>query len=189
MAAARAARRAGPFVVVIMGVSGCGKTSVGEALARAWGGGASFEDGDAYHPQSNIDRMRRGQSLDDTHRWPWLRRLAAMMSTRVTSRQRTVVACSALKRSYRDVLRSARGGSDGGIVFVFLDGSRALIASRLASRKGHFFKPSLLDSQFATLERPGPSERSDVVIVSVEPKVKAIVRDILSRFGEIKSRL
>jgi gluconokinase len=129
--------------VVIMGVSGCGKSSVGEGLAERLG--IAYRDGDDLHPPANVEKMRAGVPLTDEDRWPWLDRVAAVLAT----------GCSALRRAYRDRLRAGAGGS---VQFIHLTGSRDLIAGRMAARTGHYMPPSLLDSQFAALEAPGPDE-------------------------------
>ncbi len=141
-----------------MGVAGCGKSSVAEALAARLRG--TFLDGDAFHTPENIAKMSAGIPLDDEDRWPWLDRIAAEMQTR---KGVLVTACSALRRIYRDRLRSGAGEP---VFFAHLDGSRALIAARMAKRDGHFMPGSLLDSQIATLERLGPDEAGVTVDIS-----------------------
>jgi gluconokinase len=138
-----------------MGVSGSGKTTIGVALARALR--IPFLEGDELHPPANVQRMAQGVPLTDDDRRPWLLAIAQQLRDAKRAGLGLVVTCSALKRSYRDLLRSA-GGSD--LQFVHLAGDRTLIAERLASRRGHFMAPVLLDSQFATLEPPGPDERA-----------------------------
>jgi gluconokinase len=135
--------------VVVMGVSGCGKSSVGAALSAQLG--IPYIEGDDLHPPENVAKMARGEPLTDADRWPWLDRVAQTLATRAP----VIVGCSALKRSYRDRLRAGAGGP---LHFVHLTGTPALIAARMAARKGHFMPPALLDSQFATLEPPGPDE-------------------------------
>ena len=135
--------------VVVMGVSGSGKTTVGAALADALG--LRFVDGDALHPAANVAKMAAGIPLDDADRAPWLDAVGAVLADGPV-----VVACSALKRAYRDRLRAAAPG----LQLVFLDGDRALLASRMTARPGHFMPASLLDSQLATLERPEPDEHA-----------------------------
>lgn len=141
-----------PTALVVMGVSGSGKSTVGERLAVRLGW--SFRDGDGFHPPANVAKMQAGMALTDEDRWPWLAAIAAWIAELRAAGQHGVVACSALKRSYRDALRD--GHAD--IRFVYLDGSAELIATRLAARKDHFMPPSLLASQFATLEPPGRDE-------------------------------
>ena len=137
-----------------MGVSGCGKSVIGAALARELG--VDFVEGDDYHPKENVERMSRGIALTDADRAGWLRALAARLQQAKQRGTGIVLTCSALKRSYRDVLRG--GASD--LQLVFLKGDRALIAERLAARRGHFMNPALLESQFSTLEEPSPDENA-----------------------------
>ncbi|QLQ20653.1 MAG: gluconokinase [Exiguobacterium profundum] len=132
-----------------MGVSGCGKSSVGEALGALLG--IPYFDGDDLHPAENVARMAAGEPLTDADRWPWLDRVAAVLAERAP----VIVGCSALKRAYRDRIRAGAGGP---VRFVHLVSSRALIEDRMAARTGHFMPAALLDSQFATLEPPGPDE-------------------------------
>jgi carbohydrate kinase (thermoresistant glucokinase family) len=135
-----------------MGVSGSGKTVIGSALARSFG--VEFVEGDDFHPEENVKRMASGIALTDEDRAPWLRSIAARLRAAKAAGTGLVGSCSALKRSYRDLLRAEAGD----VRFIFLRGERALIAERLARRSGHFMPPSLLDSQFASLEEPGPDE-------------------------------
>lgn len=143
---------------IIMGVSGCGKSHIGAAFAKAIGAG--FIDGDTLHPESNIAKMRSGIPLTDADRAPWLAQVGAALGPD------TVIACSALKRRYRDQIR-ARAGAP--VVFVFLDGDRALLLERVNNRPGHFMPPALLDSQLATLERPGADELHVTAPISLPP--------------------
>ncbi|BCW42705.1 gluconokinase (plasmid) [Arthrobacter sp. StoSoilB3] len=129
--------------IVVMGVAGCGKSTVGAALAERLGAG--FLDGDSLHPQSNIDKMASGTPLNDDDRAPWLAEIGRQFPASESS---LVIACSALKRSYRDIIRSA----DPSVVFVHLQGTRDLLNQRMNARPGHFMPASLLDSQLATLE-------------------------------------
>jgi gluconokinase len=135
--------------IVIMGVSGCGKSSVGEGLAARTG--IPYRDGDDLHPPANVEKMRTGIPLTDDDRWPWLDRVAAVLAKDAP----VIVGCSALRRAYRDRLRAGAGGP---VHFIHLAGSREVIAGRMATRTGHYMPPSLLDSQFAALEPPGPDE-------------------------------
>jgi gluconokinase/shikimate kinase len=139
-------------VLVVMGVSGSGKTTVAALLARLLGW--PFEEGDALHPQSNIDKMAAGRPLTDDDRRPWLEKVAEWVEARLDAGENGLITCSALKRSYRDIID--RRGS--GVLFVYLAGSKETVAARLAARHGHFMPPSLLDSQLADLEEPGPDE-------------------------------
>ena len=156
---------------MIMGVSGSGKSTIAEALAKRldW----RFADGDKFHPASNVAKMSAGQPLTDEDRWPWLQAIADEIDRLCGKEQPVVVACSALKRSYRNVL--VHGRDD--VRIVFLDGSEALIASRLAARRGHFMPPGLLTSQFKTLEPPTADEGP--ITVSIDATVEAVVDDII----------
>ena len=160
-----------PCALVLMGVSGSGKSTIADRLAARldW----RFEDGDGFHPPGNVAKMSAGQPLTDDDRRPWLQAIADEIDRVSRQGERLVVACSALKRSYRDIL--SHGRKDVG--FVFLDGSYELIASRLAARKGHFMPPGLLASQFKTLEPPDTSEHP--VTVSIDGPVETIVDDII----------
>ena len=154
-----------------MGVSGSGKTTIGEALARRLGW--AYEDGDTFHPASNVAKMHAGRPLTDEDRWPWLQAIAAEIDRACGAGEHVVIACSALKRSYRDIL--VHGRND--VRIVYLSGTQALIADRLAHRKHHFMPPDLLDSQFKTLEPPEASENT--VTVSIDAPVEAIVDEIV----------
>ena len=146
--------------IVVMGVTSTGKSLIGARLAEAVGG--RFVDGDDLHPQANREKMIRGEPLDDRDRAPWLDRIGAALAA---GEGTTVVACSALKRAYRDRIRMAAGQA----VFVHLTGPRAVIAERMAERTGHFMPVSLLDSQLATLEPPTPDERTVEVSIDATP--------------------
>ena len=161
-----------PRALIVMGVSGSGKSTIATALAERLGW--TFEDGDKFHPASNVAKMSAGHPLTDEDRWPWLQAIADEIDRVCQSGGRVVIACSALKRAYRDLL--VHGRSD--VRIVYLDGSQPLIADRLARRKGHFMPPGLLDSQFKTLERPQADERP--IIVSIDAPVEAIVGNIVS---------
>ena len=160
-----------PCALIVMGVSGAGKSTVAEALAGRLGW--RCEDGDKFHPASNVEKMSAGQPLTDEDRWPWLKAIADEIDRLCGKQQPAVFACSALKRAYRDVLVHGRGD----VRLVFLNGTQALIAARLAARKGHFMPPGLLDSQFRTLERPASNEGA--VTVSIDASVTAIVDNIV----------
>jgi gluconokinase len=149
---------------VVMGVSGSGKSVIGAALARELGVG--FVEGDSYHTGENVERMALGIPLTDEDRAGWLNALATRLREANDAETGLVMTCSALKRSYRDILRA--GASD--LHLVFLKGPRALIAERLAGRRGHFMPPSLLESQLATLEEPGPDERAWVCDIRQSPQ-------------------
>jgi gluconokinase len=160
-----------PCALIVMGVSGSGKTTVGEGLAKRLGW--PYEDADKFHPASNVAKMSAGHPLTDEDRWPWLKAIAAEIDRICDADERVVIGCSALKRAYRDIL--VHGRTD--IRLVYLDGTQALIADRLGRRKGHFMPPGLLTSQFSTLEPPTPDEH--VLRVSIDAPVEAIVDDVL----------
>jgi gluconokinase len=160
-----------PCALIVMGVSGSGKSTIADRLARRLGW--RYEDGDAFHPASNVAKMSVGQPLTDEDRWPWLQAIANEIDRVCAASERAVVACSALKRTYRDVL--VHGRND--VRIVFLKGTQELIASRLAARKKHFMPAGLLASQFKTLEPPAPDETP--VTVSIDASVDAIVDNII----------
>jgi gluconokinase len=160
-----------PHALIVMGVSGSGKTTIGEQLAARIGW--RYEDADTFHPASNVAKMSAGKPLTDEDRWPWLRAIADEIDRAVAAGECVVIGCSALRRVYRDVL--VHGRSD--IRIVYLDGTQDLIAGRLGGRKGHFMPPGLLTSQFRTLEPPTPDEHA--VTVSIDAPAETIVDDIL----------
>jgi gluconokinase len=149
---------------VVKGVAGSGKSTIGARLARALG--VEFVEGDEYHPAENVARMAAGIPLTDDDRAGWLRALAARIREAKDAGTGLVLTCSALKRSYRDVLRAEADD----LQFIFLRGPRALIAERLARRRGHFMPSSLLDSQLATLEEPSPDEEAWVCDIGKPPQ-------------------
>lgn len=151
------------MIIVMMGPCGCGKTTIGSALAARLDG--AFIEGDDFHPASNRTKMQSGTPLTDGDRWPWLDRIADELRARHGAAGTVVLACSALKRAYRDRLRRA----DPEIVFVLLNGSRDLLLSRLEARKDHFMPPDLLDSQLEALEPPKPDERALALDVAHAP--------------------
>ena len=163
-------------VVVMMGVSGSGKTTIAEGVARreAW----PLLEGDKFHPPANIEKMSHGIPLTDEDRWPWLRAIAAAIDDWRKNGQSGVVACSALKRAYRAILIGDRND----VVLVYLQGSKDLIGQRMASRKGHFMPPALLDSQFATLEEPQQDEHP--IVVSVAGTPEEIVDEVIRKLKE-----
>jgi gluconokinase len=146
-----------PTTIVVMGVSGSGKSTVAAGLVDRLGWG--FAEGDDFHPRANVEKMRNGQPLDDDDRRPWLRTLAAWIGEQEEAGKSVVVTCSALKRSYRDLLRDGHPS----VWFAHVDVPREVLADRLAQRQGHYMPPSLLDSQLATLERLGDDEPGDVI--------------------------
>jgi carbohydrate kinase (thermoresistant glucokinase family) len=158
--------------VVVMGVSGSGKSTIAAMLAQRmhW----VYEDADWFHPQSNIEKMHHGEPLNDEDRWPWLHAIAAWIDATRRAGGHGVVACSALKRSYRDVLIGDRPD----VRLVFLKGDRDLIARRIAARADHFMPTTLLESQFATLEEPKADERP--IVVSIVPHPREIVETIIT---------
>ncbi|SDT47253.1 gluconate kinase, SKI family [Bradyrhizobium canariense] len=164
-----------PCALVVMGVSGSGKTTIADKLAERIGW--RCEDGDKFHPASNIAKMSAGHPLTDEDRWPWLQAIANEIDRICKAGERTVIACSALKRAYRDIL--VHGRDD--VRIIYLKGTQQLIADRLAKRKGHFMPAGLLDSQFKTLEPPARDENP--VTVSIDASVDAIVDDIVRQLG------
>jgi gluconokinase len=160
-----------PCALIVMGVSGSGKSTVAGALGERLGW--RFEDGDSFHPASNVAKMAAGHPLTDEDRWPWLNAIADEIERTCKAGGHVIIACSALKHAYRKVL--LRGRDD--VRFVFLRGAQELIAGRLAHRKGHFMPPELLTSQFRTLEPPDASEH--VITVSIDAAVETIVDDVL----------
>lgn len=166
--------------IVVMGVSGAGKTTVGALLAERLGW--PFEDGDSFHPPENVGKMRAGTPLTDEDRWPWLRAIAARIAEARGQGTGVVIACSALKRAYRDVLRDRQAD----LRFLHLTGEPALIMARQAARQGHYMPASLVANQFATLEPP--DTEADVIDLEVEAEPPAIVQKAIAalrRRGDI----
>jgi gluconokinase len=162
-----------PCALVVMGVSGSGKSTIADRLAERLGW--IYEDGDRFHPASNVAKMSAGQPLTDEDRWPWLRAIADEIDRVCDAGEHAVIACSALKRAYREIL--VHGRND--VRIIYLRGTQELIASRLALRKGHFMPPGMLVSQFKTLEPPGADESP--ATVSIDASVETIVDDIISQ--------
>jgi carbohydrate kinase (thermoresistant glucokinase family) len=165
-----------PAALVVMGVSGSGKSTVAGLLVKRLGW--DFQEGDDLHPPANLAKMAAGKPLGDEDRWPWLDLVGRWIAEQRDEGRPGIVTCSALKRAYRDRIRD-RGGA--GIVFVYLDGSREKIAERLAARRDHFMPSGLLDSQLETLEPPGADE--NVVVVSAEGTPQEIADAVVSRLG------
>ncbi|KAF7315415.1 hypothetical protein MIND_00056200 [Mycena indigotica] len=160
-----------PVFVVVMGVSGTGKSTLGAALARAIS--LPYIDGDDLHPKSNVDKMTRGQPLTDEDREPWLQKIRSTAEEMAGNGQKgVVIACSALRRVYREVLRGNDSKGKLRTYFVFIDGSRDFLLDRMEKRTAHFMKSNMLDSQLATLEHPGGEEGVFVVPVTDETPIK-----------------
>lgn len=164
-------------IIVLMGVAGCGKSTIGEALSATLGW--PFRDADSFHPESNVAKMSRGEALTDEDRKPWLAAIAQWIDERQAAQAPAIVSCSALKRAYRDVIVGARHG----VHLVHLSGSQDLISARMASRRNHFMPPSLLKSQFATLEPPQPRE---ALIIDVDAAPHAIAQRIIASLGMVR---
>jgi gluconokinase len=168
-----------PMIVVVMGVSGSGKTTVASLLAATLGW--QFQEGDKLHPRENVEKMSRGTPLSDADRIPWLRKIAETIDDWRAHGQSGVLTCSALKRSYRDIIIGDRPD----VRLVYLKGSPDLIRQRLAARHGHFMPPTLLDSQFTILEEPSPDENPIVVDIGGRPE--EIAREIACRLRKFDS--
>jgi gluconokinase len=163
-----------PAAFVVMGVSGSGKTVVGEAVAENLG--LPFLEGDPLHPKANIDKMSRGTPLTDDDRFPWLDKIGAELAKALAAGGGVVVSCSALKKIYRERLRAA---TKGRLIFLFLKGSEQVLAPRMAARKGHFLPASLLTSQLATLE--DPSGEQDVLVVDISGSSEEVIEDAIGK--------
>ncbi|HEX4409919.1 MAG TPA: gluconokinase [Xanthobacteraceae bacterium] len=164
-----------PAVLVVMGVSGSGKSTIAAMLAHQlqW----VYEDADWLHPKSNIEKMHHGEPLNDADRWPWLYAIADWIDATRKAGKHGVIACSALKRAYREILIGDRPD----VRLVFLKGGRDLIARRVAARSDHFMPPELLDSQFEALEEPKKDEHP--ITVSVAPHPREIVKNIIKKLN------
>ncbi len=162
-------------VLVVMGVSGSGKSTIAAMLAHRlhW----LYEDGDWFHPKKNIEKMHHGEPLTDEDRWPWLYAIADWIDATRKSGNHGIVACSALKRAYRDILIGQRQD----VRLIYLKGGQDLIAQRIATRADHFMPPALLDSQFAALEEPTADERP--ITVSIAPHPREIVETIVEKLN------
>ncbi len=161
-------------MLIIMGVAGSGKSAIGEALCKATD--IDFIDGDALHPTSNIEKMSAGHPLTDKDRWPWLKIVGQRLGQSAGS---LAIGCSALKRRYRDLIGEQAGGI---VTFIYLDGSRDLIAKRMGQREGHFMPTELLDSQFADLEVPASDEKS--IRVDISKPIDDIVSDLIAALND-----
>ena len=171
-----------PAAIIVMGVSGSGKSTIGALLAEALGW--PFADADGFHPAANVAKMAAGQPLTDADRWPWLDAIAAHIGASRTAGQPVVVACSALRRAYRERLRAGHGD----LIFLHLAGAPEVIATRQAARQGHFMPPSLMASQFATLEDPaGEADAVTVSVVASPHEVVATAIDQLAARGVVAS--
>ena len=164
-----------PLVIVLMGVSGSGKSTTGALLSARLGW--PFRDADSFHPPANVAKMSRGVSLSDDDRRPWLDAIAAWIDERLAAGENAIVSCSALKRVYRDRIAGRRQG----VRLVYLQGGAGLIEERMRNRQGHFMPASLLTSQFAILEEPAAEEAP--VIVSVAAKPECVAAEIIERLA------
>ena len=162
------------MIVIVFGVSGAGKTTIGKLLAEELGW--QFYEADDFHPRANIEKMRSGLPLTDEDRWPWLERLREQIMRSLAAKENAVLACSALKRVYREHLRVS-----GDVKFVFLRGDYALIERQLCRRRGHFMSPALLQSQFADLEEPQPDE--DVLTIDLGRSPQELVDEIKAKLN------
>jgi carbohydrate kinase (thermoresistant glucokinase family) len=164
-----------PLVIVLMGVSGSGKSTAGAALSRSLGW--PFRDADSFHPPQNVEKMSRGVPLTDADRWPWLAAIAQWIDERCAAGEHGIVSCSALKRAYRERVIGARGR----VRLVYLKGDKELIGQRLRARKNHFMPASLLDSQFSALEEPSVEESALIVSVAMSPR--RVAGTIMDKLG------
>lgn len=164
--------------IVVMGVSGCGKSTIGSRLAERLQ--RPLIEGDSLHPPQNIEKMSRGTPLADEDRMPWLQAIASRIDGARQAKEPIIVTCSALKRVYRATLTNGHGD----VGFVYLRGAKSLIAQRLAARIDHFMPPALLDSQFAALQEPADDEPT--MVVSIDAAPDEIVTSILQRFAETR---
>ena len=167
------------MIVVLMGVSGCGKSTIGGVLAGRLGW--PLAEGDDLHPPQNVAKMAAGHPLDDDDRRPWLARIREWIDERLAAGESGIVTCSALKRRYRDVLRGDGQSPAGDVVFVYLHGTRDQLLARLTARQGHFMPPSLLDSQLADLQLPQADESAVQIDIGPPPAVQA--EAILEKLG------
>ncbi len=163
--------------LIVMGVSGCGKSSVGEALAARFA--VPYIEGDAMHPPANIAKMSAGSPLNDDDRWPWLDALSACLNAEAATNGGAIASCSSLKKIYRDRLQAGSGPQTR---FIFLDCSRKTLARNQSARKGHFMPPSLLDSQLATLEAPYDEARA--IVIDGNQPFDAVIQSIVAKLEQ-----
>ena len=164
------------MVVIVCGVSGAGKTFIGKILAQELGW--KFYEGDDFHPAANIEKMQAGIPLTDEDRQPWLESLRQLVERCLADGENAVIACSALKKSYREHLEISKA-----VKFVFLRGSHELIADQIRKRHGHFMHPELLQTQFETLEEPGPEEST--IVIELGRALPELVREIRQKLSAI----
>ena len=174
-AESEAARAVTPSVLVLMGVSGSGKSTVAAELQRVLGW--PFQEGDDLHPPANVEKMRAGHPLDDNDRLPWLRAVAGWIDARIAAHEPGIITCSNLKRAYRDITVGGRPG----VTLVYLKGDEPVIHDRLLGRTHRYMPPTLLRSQFETLEEPGPDEQA--LVVTAHQSVGETVTDILKELA------
>lgn len=160
------------MIIIVMGVSGCGKTTLGKILAERLS--CCFSDADAFHPEANVGKMQAGIPLQDEDRWPWLAKIRSAIDGWQEKGESHIIACSALKQAYRDRLSPS-----GDVIFVYMKGTRETIQPRLAARKGHYMNPHLLDSQFATLEEP-----TGILTVGIKGTTEEIMSDVLKQLPD-----
>lgn len=168
--------RRGAVIIIVAGVAGSGKTTVGRLLADRLD--CEFADGDMLHPAANVAKMEGGAPLTDADRWPWLRIIGDWMDQRIALGKTAVIACSALRRAYRETLVEGRPDAR----LAFLEISRAVAATRLGARHGHFFPARLLNSQFSDLEPPDPAER--LIVIDASQPADAMADEIIGRLGD-----
>lgn len=162
---------------ILMGVSGCGKSVVAQRLSSALN--IPCLDGDFLHPRHNVDKMANGQALDDDDRLPWLQALNQAAYAMLRTNPNSLMVCSALKKNYRDILRQ----NNAGIHFIFLNGNKDVVKERLQQRKGHFFKATMLDSQFNTLENPGVDE-NDIITIDINQTLDSVVSECINQINK-----
>eukprot|EP00055_Hartaetosiga_balthica_P008203 m.29658 g.29658 ORF g.29658 m.29658 type:complete len:186 (-) comp6175_c0_seq1:101-658(-) len=160
--------------VVVMGVCGCGKSTIGHRLAEELG--CEFIDGDDLHPIENVDKMSRGEPLNDEDRQPWLETIHNIIfNENNCDGNGVVIACSALRQCYRDIIRGEEGMDASSMLFLFLEGSEDIVTERMRSRTGHFMKEDMVKSQYETLEVPQQDVETDVVTINIAPPIDTII--------------